>query len=131
MKKLFLLLCIFAVSVSVLADTTAPTKPTKPTNEKDIAIMLVQQTSQNKFRAPSLNPNGQLEGLYEASGVLSIYLFEDSMWELKITSAQGIETYLVSTSDLSLGVNIGQLTEFTITLTNEAGVTYVGDVYVE
>ena len=139
LQKLAILFCTSIAPVASMADTPTipapqpaqPTKPVNPEREKEVPVVLDDQYKGPRFRAPSRNPIGVIDGIYNQSGTLSLNLAEEAIWELTITSFAGTATYTVSTSELACGVNIGQLSEFTITLTNDLGASYFGEVYID
>lgn len=122
-----LLICVF--SVSVFADTEGSTAPKQP-SPKNTIIALSKRTDNKTARIPSLIPYHKTVAAYDENGIIYVCLTEDSLWEMTIETIDGgTSTYYVSTIDLQQGVYIGILTGFTITLTNNYGITYIGEVY--
>lgn len=125
-KPLILFISVF--TVSALAETTGPTPPQQPA-PKEVRVVLSKQTGNKPFRAPSLTPTNQIVGLYTEDGTLSAYIPEDSTWEMVIGGVDGeTYTYFVSTLDLHQGVRIGTMSGFSISITNDSGITYIGEV---
>lgn len=125
-KPLILFICVF--TVSALAETQNPTTPQQPA-PKDVRIVLCKQTDKNVLRAPSLKPQDQIIGTYSDEGMFAVCLPDNSIWEMEVQSIDGeTSTYIVSTINLQQGVYIGLMSDFSITLTNESNITYVGEI---
>lgn len=126
--KLFIMfVCVFAAST--LAESQSPTTPQRP-KSKDIHFTLSKQTDIKSLRAPSLNPSSPIVGTYNEEGMFNVALLEDSAWEMVIEGVDGeTDTYFVSTSDLQKGVYIGVMAGFSVTITNDSGLTYYGEIY--
>lgn len=126
--KLFILV-VCAFTASALAESPSPTTPQEP-KSKDVHFTLNKKTDTKSLRAPSLNPPCPIVGIYNETGTLSVSLPEDSIWEMTIEGIDGeTGTYFVSTPDFQQGVYIGVMSGFSITITNDSGITYIGEVY--
>lgn len=131
MKKIKALLMLISIFIlSAIAGNPAP-NPTTPPKGKNVCVVLHKKSDNNTLRAPSNNPNFLIDGVYDEDGKLFLYPSMDSNWQLTITSIQGTEIKDVSTSDLACGIFIGYVHEASIELSNEAGPTFVGEIYIE
>lgn len=129
MKRVLSLLLICVFSVSIFAETEGSTVPKQP-NSKNTIVALSKRVDNKTARIPSLNPSAQPVGIYNEDGMFTVCLPEDSTWELTINGIDGeTSTYYVSTLNLQQGVYIGIMFDFNITLTNDYGITYIGEVY--
>lgn len=129
MKRVLSLLLICVFSVSIFAETDGSTVPKQP-NSKNTIVALSKRVDNKTARIPSLSPNYQTIGTYDEDGIFTVYLAEDSTWELAIEGIDGeTSTYYVSTLDLQQGVYIGVMYNLTITISNNSGITYIGEVF--
>lgn len=128
LKLIMLLICAF--SVSVFADTEGSTLPKQP-NSQNTIVSLSRRNDNKIARTPSLNPQNQIDGIYNEDGILFLYPSIDSEWELKIASSTESMYFQVSTMELIRGVYIGELSTFTIELSSSTGTIFVGTVYLE
>lgn len=128
MKRILLLILTCVFSASVFAGSEGSTDKKQP-HTKDTIISLSKRTDNKTARIPSLT-SPQTVGTYDENGIFSAYLPEDSIWTMVITATDGeMSTYYVSTHDLQQGVYVGVMSAFTITLTNDYGISYIGEVY--
>lgn len=131
MKKIaFFLLLICACCTSTIAGTPSPT-PTTPPKANTHKISLHIKSDNKSLRAPSNNPSYLIYGFYEDNGTLVLFPTIDSDWELTISSKIGTEYFNISTDELTTGVYVGVMQEFSIQLSNESGITFVGEFYSE
>jgi hypothetical protein len=96
------------------------------TSSKEVTVVLGRRTENRNPRMPLSDVI--VNGKYNANGTLFLYPSEDDEWELIIMSASRSESYVVSTSELIEGVNIGYYEDFTIILSNSNGICYSGEV---
>ena len=128
LKLIMLLICAF--SVSVFADTEGSTLPKQP-NSQNTIVSLSRRNDNKIARTPSLNPQNQIDGIYNEDGILFLYPSIDSEWELVISSKTASVTLQTSTEELISGIYIGKLSNFTIALSSSTGAIFVGTVYLD
>lgn len=126
MKRIELLILLLSLlGVSIWAETSTPTSPSNTTPQQ-IAIVL-KNRSNKPLRAPAFN---KIVGTYDEVGVFTIDLPEDSIWKMTIEGIDGeTGTYFVSTLELQQGVYLGVISGFSITIINDSGITYIGEIY--
>lgn len=131
MTKLFTSIIFGLIACCAMAESTTPTTPTTPpqqSTKQDLKIVLWVRHDNKSLRAPSKNPIQTVEGIYDNYGTLSLFPDTDTMWTLIVSTISGEgEIYYLSTSELQVGINIGSLQEFNITLANDLGETFEGD----
>ncbi|MCM1140317.1 MAG: hypothetical protein NC453_17250 [Muribaculum sp.] len=120
--------CIFVVCAFADNKVITPSTPKAPQNEQ---VILRKRTDNKIFRAPSNNPAFQILGEYDENGILYIFTGTESDWELIISSTDGDSVYFVTAPELQVGIHIGIMSEFYITLTADSGETFVGEFYSE
>lgn len=129
MTKLFTSIIFGLIACCTLAESATPTTPPQQSTKQDLKIVLWVRHDNKSLRAPSKNPIPTIEGIYDNYGTLSFFPDTDTMWTLVISTISGdSEIYYLSTSELQAGINIGSLQEFNITLANDIGEIFEGEL---
>lgn len=118
---LFTVLTLSATS----SDPVAIQKPKESSAETPVTLWVKHDSC--RPRKPVQQSLPDVIGFY-SDGIISLIIEEPGSMQLSIVS-NDMETYYTCTSDeLLTGISIGEIDSFSITLTTEYGLSYIGEV---